>query len=1096
MVSQNRNRSHKKGRDVFMKKLVLAFMCTMIVFNMIFSVSFAFAADNDRPKVTIGYINYHGLVERADDGTLSGYAVEYFKQIAKITGWDCEFVDVSWTDALDRILNGTLDFYCVARRTEERETDYDFSMFPLLNESMNLYVSQDSDYLESPLSLNGKEVGMLENSKEIENFLDFEQKYDLSMDIVEYASNENAIAALQKGEVQAAAVVSYAASEELRCVANFGIEPAYLMSVQGSTLMQEFNSAQQKLVADMPEYLDGLTERFFSDSRNMLLSVAEYEYIQNAPTIKIAFIPNRSPYSYINADGDVDGITEDVVTLLAKRSGLTVEYEMMPAGVTAMEYLAENPDALIAGIMTSNPAFLEEQYLISDVFLSGDVALAGLDTAEHDIYATDATYTLAIPRSYTALISFIEKQYQQFQLVTCASTAECADMVERGEADFFAQNAYVVQNILEDPHYENIKILPTFFMSEEMGFVVNNTEAGQMIISIFDKAINTISDQEISQFTINQTMNNGYRMTLPDLIFKFRYAVVIVAVLILLLISSLVVIIIVKKKSYAALAAVNSNLQAAVAQADSASAAKSQFLAQMSHEIRTPMNAIIGLTSIARTETDQPERVKDDLDKIEGSSKLLLSIINDVLDMSAIEGGKLKIDKAPFNFKQLLTNITTVFYQQTKLKGIRLEVRMNGVTEEMVIGDELRINQILMNLLSNAIKFTPAGGEIDLMVLQASHSRDKVQMRFSVSDTGCGMSEEMMGRLFRPFEQESAATARKHGGSGLGLSITKNLAQMMGGSISVQSTVGKGSVFTVDIPFGAYGENRSVDTTGFADIRMLVVDDDEESCEYSGILLERLGVRYDYVTTGEAALEALGEAEDAKDPYRLCLIDWKMPDMDGVEVTEKIREIFGEDTIVIIVSAYDLNEVESSAKAAGANYFIPKPLFQSTLFNALMRISGGDYTRIDAKEEKGDYNFSGKHVLIAEDVALNLEVAIKLLRLVGINVTCAEDGHQAIEMFQKSAEGEYDCILMDINMPVMDGYEATKLIRSMNRPDAKTIPIYAMTANAFSEDVTAAINAGMNGHIAKPIETKLLYKTLKTAFSQTDENWEKNKDNL
>lgn len=458
-------------------------------------------------------------------------------------------------------------------------------------------------------------------------------------------------------------------------------------------------------------------------------------------------------------------------------------------------------------------------------------------------------------------------------------------------------------------------VLPTFFMNEDMGFAANNTDTGRMAISILNKAIKTVTEQEVDQFTINQTMNNKYQMTMSDFIYKFRYTVAIVAVLFLLLITAFIAIILEKKKSFASLSAVNGDLQAAVAQADRANTAKSQFLAQMSHEIRTPMNAIIGLTSIARTELDQPERVKEDLSKIEGSSRLLLGIINDVLDMSAIEGGKLKIDKAPFNFKQLLSNITTVFYQQAKMKGVRLEVRMNGVTEETVVGDELRVNQVLMNLLSNAVKFTPAGGEIDLMIIQASRSHDKVQMRFTVSDTGCGMSKEMMSRLFKPFEQESAATARKHGGSGLGLSITRNLVQLMGGSVSVSSTLGRGSAFTVDIPFGAHETNQPGDATGFADIRTLVVDDDLESCEYSGILLERLGVRHDYVTTGEAALEALGEAEDTADPYRLCIVDWKMPDMDGVEVTQKIREVFGEDTVVIIVSAYDLNEVEASAKA-------------------------------------------------------------------------------------------------------------------------------------------------------------------------------------
>ncbi len=528
----------------------------------------------------------------------------------------------------------------------------------------------------------------------------------------------------------------------------------------------------------------------------------------------------------------------------------------------------------------------------------------------------------------------------------------------------------------------------------------------------------------------------------------------------------------------------NEQLAEAVLRADAASVAKSQFLAQMSHEIRTPMNAVIGLTGIAKTEIRSPEKVADYLTKIEGSSRLLLSIINDVLDMSAIEGGKLKIDSAEFNFKGLLSNITTVFYEQARQKGITFEVRMNGVTEEKIIGDELRVNQILMNLLSNAIKFTPANGEIDLMVLQASRSQDKVQMRFSVSDTGCGMSEEMLGRLFKPFEQESASTARKHGGSGLGLSITKKLTEMMGGTIQVKSTQGKGSVFTVDIPFKVTNNvNDHVTPTDFSKIHALVVDDSEDSCEYSGILLERLGVRYEYVTNGEAALEALENAEDQDDPYTLCLIDWKMPEMDGGELTQQIREIFGEDTIIIIVSAYDLNEVEASGRSIGSNYFIPKPLFQSTLFNALMKISGGDYTKIEVQNEDQNYDFSGKHVLIAEDVALNMEVAVKLLKMVGVEATCAEDGRQAVDLFVQGKPGQYDCILLDINMPVMDGYEAGRAIRKYNRADAATIPIYAMTANAFAEDVTAALNAGMNGHIAKPIETKVLYKTLDLAFA-------------
>ncbi len=530
----------------------------------------------------------------------------------------------------------------------------------------------------------------------------------------------------------------------------------------------------------------------------------------------------------------------------------------------------------------------------------------------------------------------------------------------------------------------------------------------------------------------------------------------------------------------------NNQLQIAINKAEDANKAKSQFLAQMSHEIRTPMNAIIGLTLIAKNDITNSEKMSDYLSKIDSSSKLLLGIINDVLDMSAIENDKLKIDSAEFDFKQLLTSITTIFYQQCKQKNISFEMRMNGVTEEVLIGDSLRVNQILMNLLSNAVKFTPSGGEISVLVIQASSSKGTAHMRFIVSDTGCGMSDDLKNRLFNPFEQEDASTARKHGGSGLGLAITKNLVEMMHGTITVESQKGKGTVFTVDIPFEMLENKYCSTTSGFNDIHALIVDDDPDSLEYTGILLDRLGVSYDKTDDGEKALEILGEAEDNNTPYNLCFIDWKMPKMSGIEVAQQIRNIFGSDTIIIIISAYDLNEVEDEGRNAGADYFIPKPLFQSSVFNILMKITHGDYSKVAAKESssmKGSYNFNGAKVLIAEDVALNMEVAVSLLKMVNVECVCAEDGSIAVDIFNRSKPGEYGAILLDINMPVMDGYEAARAIRALNREDAGTIPIYAMTANAFTEDVAAAMDAGMNGHIAKPIEPSVLYQTLDNAFN-------------
>ncbi|MDD3369620.1 MAG: ATP-binding protein [Lachnospiraceae bacterium] len=386
-----------------------------------------------------------------------------------------------------------------------------------------------------------------------------------------------------------------------------------------------------------------------------------------------------------------------------------------------------------------------------------------------------------------------------------------------------------------------IGIIRQAFVTEEenVSEKTENGNADELMISVLDKAINMLTTDDINSIVLQHTSRNIYRYTLGDFAYQYRIFLVILLTAVLLIVGLIVIVMKNKQKAMADMEAKNKQLAIAIEQADKANAAKSQFLAQMSHEIRTPMNAIIGLTTIAKTDIRKPEKMKDFLSKIEGSSRLLLGIINDVLDMSAIESNKLKIAEQEFDFKQLLSSVTTIFYQQCKQKDISFEMRMNGVTEEVLVGDSLRLNQILMNLLSNAVKFTPAAGEISVLVIQASSSKNTVHMRFIVSDTGCGMSEDLQKRLFNAFEQEDATTARKHGGSGLGLAITKNLVELMGGSIQVSSKKDVGSVFTVDIPFKMANNRTAAENMPcFKEIRALIVDDDEESCQYASILME------------------------------------------------------------------------------------------------------------------------------------------------------------------------------------------------------------------------------------------------------------------
>ena len=517
-------------------------------------------------------------------------------------------------------------------------------------------------------------------------------------------------------------------------------------------------------------------------------------------------------------------------------------------------------------------------------------------------------------------------------------------------------------------------------------------------------------------------------------------------------------------------------LEDALEAANKATEAKSEFLSRMSHEIRTPMNAIVGLNAIARNHVAEPLKVEDYLNKIDASAKVLLNIINDVLDMSAIANNKLKIAKSEFDLKAVLNAISTIYYTQCEQKGVRFIMDVD-VKNELLIGDSLRVNQILMNLVSNAFKFTDRGGSIAVRVKENRREDDTVFLQFKVTDTGVGMAPEMLKRIFKPFEQESAATAKKYGGSGLGLSITKNLVTMLRGDIAVESEKGKGTTFTVELPFKTTGRaSEPVDKSKFKNLRMLVVDDEKSAREYTGMLLDRIGVKYDLAISGVDALEKVRAAQAAGNGYNLCLLDWKMPGLDGVDVTKELRKLVPAGMMVIIVSAYDTSEMEDEATNAGADMFVSKPLFQSTIFNLLVQMLGGKMGL--GAIPFSSYDFSGHRALLAEDNPINSEVARELLRMVKLDCDLAENGKEAVDKFNKAAPGTYDLILMDIQMPLLDGYGATKAIRALPRPDAKTIPIFAMTANAFTEDVSAALTCGMNGHLAKPIDVAKLYATV------------------
>ena len=524
-------------------------------------------------------------------------------------------------------------------------------------------------------------------------------------------------------------------------------------------------------------------------------------------------------------------------------------------------------------------------------------------------------------------------------------------------------------------------------------------------------------------------------------------------------------------------------LRDALDQANRASKAKSVFLSNMSHDIRTPMNAIIGFTALATTHIDQRDQVEGYLKKIMTSGNHLLSLINDVLDMSRIESGKMSLEEKPCSMPDILHGLRSIVQADVHAKQLELYMDAVDVMNEEIYCDRLRLNQILLNLLSNSVKYTPAGGVVSVKVTEkpgapAGHAT----YEFCIKDTGIGMSEEFVSRIFEPFERERNSTTSGIQGTGLGMAITKNIVDMMNGTISVRSKQGVGTEFIVVVTFRLCTEEREPQTIPeLKNCRALVVDDDFNTCDSVSCMLQQIGMRAEWTLSGKEAVLRTRQAVMRNDVYSVYIIDWLLPDMNGVEVARRVRKEIGEQVPIIVLTAYDWSEIEDEAREAGISAFCSKPLFLSELRSCLMSVVGTEEKKVEDSARKGRTN-TGR-ILLVEDNELNQEIATAILSEAGFQVETAEDGRQAVELVSQSQPGWYQLVLMDVQMPVMNGYEATRCIRQLENRQLADIPILAMTANAFEEDKQEALRSGMNGHISKPINIEKLLETLNEMLS-------------
>ncbi len=528
-----------------------------------------------------------------------------------------------------------------------------------------------------------------------------------------------------------------------------------------------------------------------------------------------------------------------------------------------------------------------------------------------------------------------------------------------------------------------------------------------------------------------------------------------------------------------------SNLKDALMQANRASKAKSVFLSNMSHDIRTPMNAIVGFTSLAMKHIDNRERMEEYLKKIMTSGNHLLSLINDVLDMSRIESGKIRLDEKACSLPEILHSICNIVQADVHAKQLELHIDTLDIRNEDIYCDKLRLNQVLLNLLGNAVKYTGAGGAINMRITEKAGAPDGfAQYEFSIKDNGVGMSDEFVEHIFEPFEREKNSTTSGIQGTGLGMAITKNIVDMMSGTIEVESELGVGSTFTVSFVFRIRKEEKEEQAIPeLKNCRALVVDDDFNTCDSVSYMLGQIGLRAEWTLSGKEAVLRTKQASMRKDGYLVYIIDWLLPDMNGIEVTRRVRQVMGDNVPVIVLTAYDWSEIEEEAKEAGVTAFCSKPLFMSELRKCLRTVIGAE-EQVEEEKEGREVQFKAGRILLAEDNELNQEIAVEILGGAGFTTEVAENGKVALEMLQRSDPGYYQLVLMDVQMPVMSGYEAVREIRQLENQRLAGIPVIAMTANAFEEDKQEALRNGMDGHIAKPINIELLFTTLNKVLSR------------
>ena len=1018
---------------------------------------------------TFNYVN--------EKGARKGYGYELLETLSGYAGWQFEYVTCDWSDCFEKLKNGEIDIIGGISYTEDRTQEMLFSDEPMGVEKYYLYADLSrADISASDFkTLNGKKIGVLMGTEPEVMLAEWEEKYGLKTEHVNISNNEDVKQKLANHEIDCFVSLeeSFWAERGISTITRVGESGIYYaINKNRPDIKEELDDAMRALDEAVPFYTADLYKRYFSMDYTPILTGEEKAWLRKHGAIRMGFLASDSGVSTFDpATGEFTGVITDYIQFAADCLG-NQELEFQLVGYDSKE---AELDALKSGEIDmifhcdQNPN-LAEEYHFACTNTTWTSNLMAVTNKQH--FNENNVNRIAVPQNKLSLKKYLAFYYPQWEIVDCDTQEDAARLVKDGQADCFVTGISSENKYSKKYSFYSVPLVNPV----RSCFAVNS--GNRSLLSILNKTIKAMPVNMLAG-ALAMYKSSARKVTLSDFIKDNFFKVMLISSIAVAVVLLTILMLLQKARKAEAAARkaasdtqeLNAKLQVAVEKAESANRAKSTFLSNMSHDIRTPMNAIIGFTTLALSNIDDTDRVKDYLGKTLASSNHLLSLINDVLDMSRIESGKIHLEEVEVNLSDVLHDLKTIVSGQIYAKQLELYMDVMDVTDEDVYCDKTRLNQILLNLLSNAIKFTPAGGTVSVRVRQlAGKVRGCGQYEFRIKDNGIGMSQEFAQKIFEPFERERTSTVSRIQGTGLGMAITKNIVDMMGGTIEVQTAQGKGTEFTVCVPMRAQTEQRPVEKiTELEGLKALVVDDDFNTCDSVTKMLVKVGMRAEWTLSGKEAVLRARQSIEMSDVYHAYIIDWRLPDMNGIEVTRQIRSLH-DDTPIIILTAYDWSDIEVEAKAAGVTAFCSKPMFMSDLRETLMSALGqksADAVQGLLPEKNAD--FKGKHILLVEDNELNREIAQEILREYGFLVDSAENGAVAVEKVSTAAPGSYDLVLMDVQMPIMDGYTATRKIRALDDPARAKLPILAMTANAFDEDRRNALESGMNGFLSKPI---------------------------